>query len=91
MSDAVLVALISAGVSLIGIFVSQSNIFHKLDTNQQVMETKMSDMNRRIDEHNHYAKLFNENVPVIKEQIKNTNLRIDTLYKEVDRKEDRKV
>lgn len=81
MSDAILVALISAGVSLIGIFVSQSNIFHKLDTNQQVMETKMTEMNRRIEEHNNYAKLFNENIPVLKTQMKENERRIGELEK----------
>jgi len=81
MSDSIIVAIISAGVSLIGIFISQSNIFHKLDTNQQVMETKMTEMNRRIEEHNHYAKLFNENIPVLKTQMKENERRIGELEK----------
>lgn len=80
MSDALIVGLISAAVSLIGIFVSSKNtrdkVTQKLDTNQKIMEnemkhikSEMTDMKNDIKTHNHYAKLFDENIPVIREKL----------------------
>lgn len=80
MSDALVVGIISAIVSLVGIFMSakytRDEVTHKLDTNQQVMNNEIThirneigDMKVDIRSHNNYAKLFNENVPVLKEKI----------------------
>lgn len=90
MSEALIVGIISAIVSLVGIFVSskatRDSVTHKLDTNQQVMNNEiahlkesMSEMKNDLKSHNHYAQLFNENIPVFKEQIKVINHRIDDL------------
>lgn len=94
MSEALIVGLISAVVSLIGIFVSakstRDEVTHKLDTNQQLMnneihhiKTEMSDMKVDIRSHNNYAQLFNENIPLIKEKIIVANHRIEDLEKDV--------
>lgn len=94
MSDAVIVAIITSFVSLIGIFVqgkaTRDKLTNKLDTNQQIMnceighvKTEMSELKSDVKTHNHYAQLFNENIPVIKEQIKVQNHRIDDLEKKV--------
>ena len=96
MSEALIVGIISAIVSLVGIFVSskatRDSVTHKLDTNQQVMNNEiahlkesMSEMKNDLKSHNHYAQLFNENIPVFKEQIKVINHRIDDL-EEVNKK-----
>jgi peptidoglycan hydrolase CwlO-like protein len=80
MSDALIVGLISAIVSLVGIFISSKDtrdkVTQKLDTNQKIMEnemkhikTEITDMKNDIKTHNHYAKLFDENIPVIKEKL----------------------
>jgi len=90
MSEAIIVGIISAIVSLVGIFITSKNtrdsVTHKLDTNQQVMnneighiKSEISEMKSDIKSHNQYAKLFNENVPVIKEKISVANHRIDDL------------
>ena len=85
MSDALIVGLISAGVTLVGIVVSligiiasskatRDEVAHKLDTNQQVMSNEISNIKTELQEvkvdvrsHNHYAQLFSENIPMIKE------------------------
>jgi len=93
-SDAVLVGIISAVVSLIGITVTarttRDSVTNKLDTNQQVMNTEinhikdtMTDMKDDIKAHNGYAKMFSESVPVIKEQIKAIDKRMDNLENKI--------
>ena len=90
MSDVLIVGLISAAVTVLSIFISakatQDKMTNKLDTNQQVMNNEMShiksemtEMKADIKAHNQYAKMFNENIPVIREQIKVANHRIDDL------------
>lgn len=101
MSDALLVGLITGGVSLIGIGASLIGIFvsakstrdevtHKLDTNQQVMQgeiahikEEMGQMKEDIRSHNNYAKLFNENIPVIKEKLSVTNHRLGDVESDI--------
>jgi len=90
LSEAITVAVISSVVSLIGIYIQGKNtrdkVTTKLDANQQVMNNEIehiksdiSTMKIDIKTHNHYAQLFNENIPVIKEQIKVANHRISDL------------
>ena len=90
MSDALIVGLFSAAVSLVGIFVSakttRDKVTHTLDTNQKLIKseidhikTKMGDMDNSIKSHNNYAKLFNENIPVIKEKLTVANKRISDI------------
>lgn len=94
MSDALIVGLISALVSLVGIFVSakvtRDKVTNTLDTNQQLIKneithikTEMGDMKNDIRSHNNYAKLFNENIPVIKERLSVANNRIADLESDV--------
>ena len=84
------VSLIGVVVSLVGIFVSakttRDDVTRKLDTNQQLMnneikhiKTKMGEMDESIKSHNNYAKLFNENIPVIKEKLSVANHRIEDI------------
>lgn len=87
MSDAIIVALISGGISLLGILLSHKatvdKVQHNMEIQQAILQTKMDGMQKDIEEHNHYAKLFNENIPVIREQIKVANHRIDDLERKV--------
>lgn len=87
---ALLGVLISGGITLIGIFVSSRNtrdeLTNKLNTNQEVMKNEinhvkdeMQEIKNDVKSHNNYAKLFAENIPVIKEQIKVANHRIDDI------------
>ena len=94
MSDALIVGLISAVVSLVGIFISskttRDKVTHTLDTNQQLMNneishirTEIGEMKNDIKSHNNYAKLFNENIPVLKEKISVANKRIGDIENDV--------
>lgn len=79
MSDAILVAIITGGLSLLGIIYSSSKsaskVDEKLDKQQAVIETKMDELTREVREHNNFAK----RVPVVEEQIKVINHRIEDL------------
>ena len=79
MGEAIIVALITGGLSLLGIIYSSNKTAHavdsKLDKQQAVMETKMDELTREVREHNNFAK----RMPVVEEQIKVINHRIEDL------------
>ena len=78
MSDAILVAIITGGLSLLGIISSgksASKVDAKLDKQQAVIETKLNELTREVREHNNFAR----RVPVVEEQIKVINHRIEDL------------
>ena len=68
MSDAVLVALISGGLTLVGVLIANSRT-------QAVTDTKLEELTREVREHNNFAK----RMPVVGEQIKVINHRIEDL------------
>lgn len=82
MSDAIIVALITGGLSLIGAIVSNNRTVQsmdaKLDKQQAVTETKLEELTREVRAHNNFA----QRVPVLEEQIKVVNHRIADLEKE---------
>lgn len=82
MSDAIIVAIITGGLSLIGVVISNTHTAQsmdaKLDKQQAVTETKLEELTREVREHNNFAK----RVPVLEEQIKVANHRIEDLEKE---------
>lgn len=82
MSDAIIVAIITGGLSLIGVIVSNihtaQSMDAKLDKQQAVTETRLEELTREVREHNNFAK----RVPVLEEQIKVANHRIEDLEKE---------
>ena len=91
MSEGLIVGILSALVSLIGIITTSKStrdqVTHKLDTNQQVTNTEIKhikesilEMKEDIKIHNHYAQLFDKNIPVVKERIEAVNQRIDDIY-----------
>lgn len=82
MSDAIIVAIITGGLSLIGVVISNTHTAQsmdaKLDKQQAVTETKLEELTREVRENNNFAK----RVPVLEEQIKVANHRIEDLEKE---------
>lgn len=68
MSESIIVALITGGLTLLGVLVSNSKA-------QAVTETKMEELTREVREHNNFAK----RMPVVEEQIKVMNHRIEDL------------
>ena len=79
MSEAILVALITGGVSLIGtvltILATNKKTNENLKISQAVMDTKIDELTREVRQHNNFAM----EIPVIKEQIRVINHRIDDL------------
>lgn len=70
MNETILVALISGGLTLIGVLISNN-------TSQAVTRTKLEDLTREVREHNNFAR----RMPVVEEQIKVINHRLDDLEK----------
>lgn len=82
MSEAIIVAIITGGLSLIGVIVSNNRTAQsmdaKLDKQQAVTETKLEELTREVRAHNNFA----QRIPVLEEQIKVANHRIADLEKE---------
>lgn len=82
MSEAIIVAIITGGLSLIGVIVSNNRTAQsmdaKLDKQQAVTETKLEELTREVRMHNNFA----QRIPVMEEQIKVANHRIADLEKE---------
>ena len=77
--DAIVVALITGGLSLIGVIITnlagQRRTEQRMATAQAVTDTKIEELTREVRKHNSFA----EKIPVIEEQIKVANHRIDDL------------
>ncbi len=82
MSEAIIVAIITGGLSLTGVIVSNcltaQSMDAKLDKQQAVTETKLEDLTREVRTHNNFA----QRIPVLEEQMKVANHRIADLEKE---------
>ena len=79
MTEAIIVALISGGLSLIGVVVTCIATAKKnentLKVSQAVTDTKIDELTREVREHNNFAR----RMPVVEEQIKVINHRIEDL------------
>ena len=64
----IIVALITGGITLLGVLISNGKA-------QAVTETKIEELTREVREHNNFAR----RVPVVEEQIKVINHRIQDL------------
>lgn len=81
----IIVALITLAGVIISALLTKNNLYHELDKKDAVMQQRLDDIDEHIREHNHYAKLFSENVPVIQEQVKVINHRLDDLERQYER------
>ena len=68
MTESIITALITGGLTLLGVIVSNNK-------RQAVTDTKVEELTREVREHNNFAK----RVPVMEEQIKVINHRISDL------------
>ncbi len=68
MTEAVITALITGGLTLLGVLISNGRA-------QAVLETKVEELAREVREHNNFAR----RMPVVEEQIKVINHRIADL------------
>ena len=79
MSEAIIVALISGGLSLIGVVFSNFALAKKSEKEravaQAVTDTKIDELTREVREHNNFA----QKMPVLQQEIKEINRRISNL------------
>lgn len=79
MSEAIIVALITGGLSLAGVVITCMATAKKTEKTtavaQAITETKIDELTREVRLHNGFA----EKIPVIQEQIKVINHRLDDL------------
>ena len=77
--ESIIVALITGGLSLIGVIItsrsSGQKVQQQLETAQAVTDTKIDELTREVREHNNFAR----RMPVLEEKIKVANHRIDDL------------
>jgi hypothetical protein len=75
----IIVALITGAASIIAVVITTKSgnkeITHKLETNQAVTDTKLQALTDEVRQHNEFA----NRMPVVEEQIKVINHRIDDL------------
>ncbi|WP_440337593.1 hypothetical protein [Megasphaera sp.] len=85
MSEAVIVAIITGGLSLIGVIVSNNHTAQsmdaKLDKQQAITDTKLEELTREVRMHNNFA----QRIPVMEEQIKVANHRIADLEADLEK------
>ena len=79
--ESIIVAIITGGLALIGVIISNNSAANKtqaqISTAQAVTDTKLEELTREVREHNNFAK----RVPVIEEQMKVVNHRVEDLEK----------
>ena len=79
MSEAIVVALITGGLSLIGVVITCMATAKKNETamkvSQAVTDTKIDELTREVRQHNNFA----QRMPVVEEQIKTINHRLNDL------------
>ncbi len=66
--ESIITAIITGGVTLLGVLIANSK-------SQAVTETKLDELTREVREHNNFAR----RMPVVEEQIKVINHRIEDL------------
>lgn len=71
MTETIVCALITGGLTLLGVLIANSKT-------QAITDTKLDELTREVREHNRFA----QRVPVIEEQIKVINHRIEDLEKQ---------
>lgn len=81
MTEAVVVALITGGLSVLGVIISNigsnKKIENALSTSQAVTDCKIEELTREVREHNNFAR----RMPVVEQQIKDMRKDIDELRK----------
>ena len=85
MSEAIIVALITGGLTLLGTIITGNRnareLDHKLDKKQAVTDAKLEELTREVREHNNFAR----RVPGLEEKMKVANHRIENLERREDR------
>lgn len=79
MSEAILVAIISSGVSLVGVVITCLATAKKTEkataVAQAITETKLSELTREVREHNHFA----TRMPALEQRVDSLENRVSSL------------
>lgn len=70
MIETIITALISGGITLIGVLISNN-------TKQAVFDTKLEELTREVRSHNDFAR----RMPVLENEVKNLKQRIEDLHR----------
>lgn len=85
MTESIIVALITGGLALAGVIVTNASanakMAGKIEKAQAVTDAKLDELTREVREHNHFA----QRVPVLEEQMKVANHRIGDLERNQSR------
>lgn len=85
MTEGVITALITGGLSLIGVIITNMQANKKIEAQlriqQAVTDTKIEELTREVRTHNNFA----QRIPVIEEQMKVANHRIGDLENKEER------
>lgn len=89
MTEAIIVALITGGLALVGTVISvvssnrktQAAMQAAMQTAQKVTDVKLEELTREVRKHNNFA----ERIPVLEEKVKVANNRIADLERDMDR------
>lgn len=77
--EAIIVALITGGLSLVGVVISNISSNRKVEaslkTAQAVTDTKIEELTREVREHNNFAR----RMPVVENEIKHIKTNVETL------------
>lgn len=73
MTETIICALITGGVTLAGVLIANAK-------SQAITDTRLEELTREVREHNHFAR----RMPVVEEQIKVINHRIADLEREAE-------
>ena len=83
MSEAVLTALITGGLSVVGVVITNlaanRKMQYEIKQNQAVTETKIDELTREVREHNNFA----HRVPVLENKVKVADHRLDDIEEEL--------
>lgn len=86
MTEAIIVAIITGGLTLLGtivtVWASAKRQTESFKTDQAVMNTRLENLTEEVRKHNGFA----ERIPVIEEKIKVCNNRISDLEYKIDKR-----
>lgn len=79
MNDAIIVALITGGLSLVGVIISNISSNRKVEASlekaQAVTDTKLEELTREVREHNNFAR----RMPVVEEKLETLGKTVEEL------------
>lgn len=82
--ESIITAIITGGLALVGVIISNvssnKKIENQLSVQQAVTDTKIEELTREVRTHNNFA----QRVPVMEEQIKEANHKIEDLERKVN-------